>query len=464
MNALLVAAVALLAAGATGAPARSSQPRTYALEAGVSVWDVAIDDVNRDGCSDVYVLCCDEDSYPLSKSAMLFLSGPSGDYPSKPSSQLDLDPSVGVLFLAETNGAPPRELVAADSHGATIYQWNGSAFEIVSQQRFPSLFPTGAKEPLIIREIPEDLDGDGIDEWFIPVPSGYQLRTPTGPLCNVACDVVSEIRRTTSLYVYHRLPARHLFDLEGQQHKGLAFLSDEFADFAYGENWAQHKRFRIPVNLEEKWEASAKMADIDANGLPDLIITQTKGTVNLSVVTHIYMAQAPFTYPDAPSATFEAKGAIASPILRDANGDGSLDLLFIKIPFGVKSFISYFVLHKLNVQVAVYTFDGEHFNRKPDFEQTLVLDAPEGREQVAYTLGDFNGDGLVDVAFGSGAEKMVVHAGVKGKFVTSRPWTVIKLPTFGVARRYDLNGNASEDLILFHPGIEHKERVEVVVF
>ena len=206
------------------------------------------------------------------------------------------------------------------------------------------------------------------------------------------------------------------------------------------------------------------MDDINDDGMPDLIVTQTQGTINLKALTQVYLAQGPMTYSETPTATFESRGSFAAPILKDVNGDKKLDIIFVNIPFGVKFFVNLFVWKKLGVDLQIYLFDGAGFATKPDFSTSLSIDAPEGKEQAAYALGDFNGDGKTDAAFGAGPEQLLLHAGGSGKFISPKPYMTLKVPAFGVARPYDLNGNAAEDIVVFHPGIKLKERIEVLVF
>lgn len=79
-------------------------------------------------------------------------------------------------------------------------------------------------------------------------------------------------------------------------------------------------------------------------------------------------------------------------------------------------------------------------------------------------MGDFNGDGRIDIAFGSGAENLVVHTGSEKAFISSKPWLTLPVPAFGVADTHDLNGNKAKDIVVYHPGMKSKERVEVVLF
>ncbi|HPG67932.1 MAG TPA: VCBS repeat-containing protein [Candidatus Hydrogenedentes bacterium] len=439
-------------------------PLHLVLDTNTSIWDVTVTDINSDGFKDVFAVCCDEMSHPLRKSVACYLAASDATYPPRPSFALDLDPSIGALFFAEIDGAPPHELIAMNAAQATVYRYGDGRFEEEKTCAFPSLIPTGSREPAFLEKAARDFDGDGIDEWLIPASNGYEVRNIDGLIAQVSCDVVSEIDSGTTVYITHRLPQYHLFDREGTNLKGIAFLSDEYADFAYGPKWSEHSRFKIPLNLEEKWEAQTGMGDINKDGLPDLVVTQTKGTINIQVLTQVYIAKAPFTYSDTPDITYETRGAVAMPALKDVDGDEDLDILFISIPFGVKTIVNYFVRRKLAVRVDVYVFDGKAFPQDPSFETTMLLDAPEGREQVAHTLGDFNGDGRLDIAFGAGAEKLSVLTGSEKRFVSSKPWQTVETPSFGDARAHDLNGDGRDDIVLFHPTGENRRRIEVILF
>ena len=116
------------------------------------------------------------------------------------------------------------------------------------------------------------------------------------------------------------------------------------------------------------------------------------------------------------------------------------------------------------MEANVYLFDGKAYSEKPDYSTTMTMDAPEGRERVAYTFGDFNGDGLLDVAYGRSEDKLNVYTGDPKRFISSRPWTSFEMPSFGSAAPYDLNGNASKDIVLIRPGGDQAKRADIIVF
>ena len=94
----------------------------------------------------------------------------------------------------------------------------------------------------------------------------------------------------------------------------------------------------------------------------------------------------------------------------------------------------------------------------------MTMDAPEGRQRVAYTFGDFNGDGLLDVIYGKSDDKLSVYTGDIKRFVSTRSWKTFDMPSFGSAAPYDLNNNAAKDIILIRPGGYQAKRTDVIVF
>lgn len=445
-------------------PTARAATTSYALANGLPVWDVATEDLNGDGVKDLLLLACDETSHPLKKEVAVFLATEGGKYPPKPDHVLPLAPRVGALFFAETDGAAPRELVAVQARGAEVYRFEAGCFNLVDEPAFFSLYPTGSKNPAFLPEGAADMDGDGIEEWLVPVPEGYELRHGDRLVAQIACDMYSELRRGSSTYVYNRFPAVLPYEVPDSKQKGLAMLSDEFADFARGEGWKEHWRFKIPVNLEEKWEASARMEDINGDDFPDLVVTQTRGTARLEAQTQVYIATAPYVYPETPTATFLAKGSLVSPAIKDVNGDGAMDVLIINIPFGMKNIISFFTRGKISANIDVYPFENGAFPAKPGYSTSLTMEAPEGREQTAYAMGDFNGDKHLDLGFSRAANEFAVYFGDGKDIIASSPSEVINVPAFGQARSVNLRSEDRMDLVIFHPGGANKNRVEVILF
>lgn len=442
----------------------TAEPVVYELTADAPVWDIAVHDLNGDGRKDILALCNDHDAQPPRKFVATFLAEDDGSYPPQPSSILNLDQSIGVSFLAEINGHPPKELVAVDHASATWYRFSDKEFSRGGKTPIQTLLPGGSKEPIFLKNAAEDLDGDGIDEWILPVPLGHELHNAHGRIRAIPSDVASETRQAGSTYIIHRLPSFATFKFGDMKNKGLAFLSDDAADFSYGPNWSEHTRFRIPVDLRDKWDSSTTIKDINGDSIPDLMVTQTEGTAKMKVTTHIYIATAPYVYPEIPTATFEKRGALTTPTLVDTNGNGQQDLALIEIPLSIKSMFNYFVRNKLSTRINVHLFKDGGYDQTPSFRTNISLEAPNGREQVAYTMGDFNGDKNLDVAYGSAKNKLTIHPGTAGGGFASRSLLSLELPAFGIARKVRLDKNTRDDIVIFHPGGSNQNRIDVVLF
>lgn len=442
----------------------AGEPRVYTLNPGVDVWDVTTHDFNGDGLKDILVLSCDSKSTPFRKFCDVFVANLSGGYSERPTVRLPLEPEIGAVFLAEVNGSAPKELVATSAEGAQVYEYRDGAFLQISAPRFMSLYPSGAREPSILKNGAIDLDGDGIDEWIVPMPTGYEIRNVDEIVQRVECDVNSDIRMGSGMYISNRLPAFRAFDLPGQDHKALAFLSDEFADFAYGTDWLETRRFKIPITLGEKWDSSSEMVDINNDGIPDLVVTETRGTINLRSQTQVYIASAPMEYPSKPTSQFNSKGTFTAPLLHDIDGNGELDLLFLNVPFGLRFFANLFMMGKLGIEIEVYLSKDGRFAATPDLKTDVSIEAPDGKEAAAHAVGDFNGDGRMDIAFGMARDKLVIRTGTPDKLVSPKVWKTISVPSFGTARTFKHENGTAENLIIFHPGISNSTKLEVVTF
>lgn len=439
-------------------------PGTTIVNTPHDVVDIDTEDLDVDGRRDLLVLTSDEDARPVRKSLCVFIGTTPGRYTLAPTYMLPLDESVGSIFLAEIDGKPPREVLMVEESGVTAYSLGAAGFERLGESKFGSLLPAGGKRPVFINDTAVDLDRDGIDEWMIPVASGYAIRRLDGLVANVRCEVESSISRGSQTVITHSVPSFHAFDAPGQKHRSLALINEESARFVFGEDWSEHREFDIPTIIEDKWDSTIVMEDINNDELPDIVVTQLQGSVNVKAFTEVFLAVAPYEYNTVPTNEFKADGVFSMPMIRDVNGDEYKDLVFLGVPFNVRNLINYLTRGKISVRIEVYLYGADGFPAKPSYREHITLDAPDGRAPVAYALGDFNGDKLLDVAHGEGKDKMLVHTGSKDEFLSSKPWRELALPAYGQTRTVDLTGDGRDALILFGEGTGNEKSISVIEF
>ncbi|MFP4173445.1 MAG: FG-GAP repeat domain-containing protein [Candidatus Hydrogenedentota bacterium] len=443
-----------------------AQPQVLTLTTQYDIWNIATEDLTGNGREDILAVMSDEESDPLIKQVAVFLAMDEGGYPGEPSFVLDLDPRIGNLFLADVDGEAPRELVVTHSQGATVHQWADGGFEVLAEPEFMSILPQGSKRPRFLEDVAVDLMGDGRDEWLIPMPTGFAVRNVDGHIADIRAEVQTVARGSgdRGVTIRYDFPAFQPFDIREHEHKGMAFLTDEHAEFAYGPNWRQHHRFRLPRKLDDRWQSDAQLMDINDNGLPDLVVTQTQGTVNMTAQTQIYFAEDQLRYPREPSALFESEGAFATPVLVDVNGDGRKDVVHLKVPYSIGSFVSYFLRGRLTVNAEVYLCEEDGFDTSPAYTGSFPVQAPEDRRNLVYSLGDFNGNGRKDVAYGVGENELAVYTGGEDEFLSSQPWVSVEVSPYGEAVSEDLTGNGHDDIMIHDPDSEQSKQIRVVLF
>ncbi len=443
----------------------ASDIQLHTLKVEDDIWDITAQDITGNGSTDLLLLTCDRDSDPLRKQLHLFQGNSAGQFNATADFTLHLTPEASALFLVQLDENTPHAVLAGDNLGFQMYQFDVDSLVEKDYLPIESIIPANAREPVFLTDNVRDWTGDGQEEWLLPQANGYSLHRKTEQAGFITCEVISQIRQSGHTTIYHRLPDYVLFDIPETPNPALAFILSEEIEFAYGVDWKQRHRIRIPGNHREHYRSFTSLKDINNNGLPDLIVTEMKGTVSMESTTNIYLAQEPFVYLATPSTSIYSRGAVAAPYFHDLDGNGTLDALVVSMSFGPRNIMNYFFRKRVSVDVETYRFKDNRFEDRPAHSISLSMDAPEGRGRVAYTMGDFNGDGHLDVAYALSADTLAIHLGEADGIISNRPWKTVTLPTtMGDVYTYDLTGNGGEDIVLFHPDSTYSKQVHVITF
>jgi hypothetical protein len=218
-----------------------------------------------------------------------------------------------------------------------------------------------------------------------------------------------------------------------------------------------------PFNAEEELRPAAASAslyarDLDGDGLVDLVLHRTFGTLLKSDATTTFWHNGG-TGADpegAPAARIGGKDGFGSVFLEDLDGDRRSEALQLFVPFSVAQLVRAVVSGSVQADLRVFRLDPPGISGATETYKdtlTVALDAERGRVSgiLPNLKGDWNGDGQKDLLHGESLERIVIRLGAKGE----------KGPRFGgvVAAQQveptdraivaDFDGDGLDDLALF---------------
>lgn len=204
--------------------------------------------------------------------------------------------------------------------------------------------------------------------------------------------------------------------------------------------------------------ASLFARDLDGDGLVDLVLHRTFGTLLRSdAITSFWRNGGDGADPNAaPDARIEAKGGFGSVFLEDLDGDGRSEALQIFVPFSVVQLVRTLLTSTVHAELRAYRLEGPGITGATrTFSTTLSVPVDSEQSRVSGILptvrGDWNGDGLRDLLHGESLERLAIRLGERAE----------RGPRFGgVAARQevasadravpaDLDGDGLDDLVLF---------------
>lgn len=161
--------------------------------------------------------------------------------------------------------------------------------------------------------------------------------------------------------------------------------------------------------------------DVDGDGLVDLVQHRTVGTLLRShATTSVWRNHGSGADPAAaPDARLEGSGGFGSVFLEDLDGDGRLEALQLLVPFGAVQLVRAVLTDSVRARLRAFRFPAPGVGAARlafSDELTLAVDAREGRTAgvLPTAAGDFDGDGLRDLAFGESLVRLALRLGEAG--------------------------------------------------
>ncbi|HMK73867.1 MAG TPA: VCBS repeat-containing protein [Myxococcaceae bacterium] len=489
MRAPAVLLVLLAAGSGLGAdPQRFDKKKLMVLG---DVVVVAAADLDGDGKLDI-VAGYTTGVMPNIKRSLAVFWNRDGGFGTAPDLALSLDEVEAFGFeLADIDGQPGDELLLFTPRGVLARSFRGrAAGPPVTLVEQPTAFARPAPGMLPRLRLVQDVSGPGSHELLVPGTKNLTVYRKQGSAYQRAADLSLDVQAGwSSLDQLRRLdrvrsrsvpnfrisaayPSIYVADVDGDGLNDLvATLEDRIAiyrqspglSFPSAPSFTRDFAVRTPEELKEAGtQASVTVADVDGDGVADLVVRKlvARGLASVTTTTYVFFGRKGGSYPDAPDQILKGEGATGTDVeLFDVTGDGHPDLVVPSVNIGIFAIVKILLNRTLSINFQVFPFEPakRRFAEKPAAERELTFKlnlSGAADIQAIDMFGDYNGDRRVDLAFGTGDDELSVFLGGKGTLFADSASTQIPVRAVGRLESVDLDGKGRSDMLLYYPATQ----------
>jgi hypothetical protein len=405
----------------------------------------------------------------------VYRSTPAG-VPNEPTVEVDVPAGSMGYDLADVHATPGTEVLLLRRRGVSVVSLAADA-PSVRDYALPGSISIGAMEDERgLERIEIAVSGIGPDPWLLVPGFGEVFFLSTGGALLAHLDVGGRANyfiqppgptfTESDIQLYFDTPRIAAGDVDGDgradivsssRHELRVFLRQQGGSFSH----APDRRIALGrVSEKDHIRGSGAVRllvrDIDADGLLDLLISETRGGIaDASAESSVYLNRGAGWQLELPDAVFAANESVSVDQLIDLDGDGSLELAHYVVPINVLELVEIFVTRAIDAHLSIYQADADHvfaseprYRRKLDLPLDFETSRPKGFTPTFEF--DLNTDGRRDYLSSGGGESLEVFlADSKLRFGSRHARQ--SMPTEGVLRSGDLNADGLPDLVICNP-------------
>ena len=411
------------------------------------------------------------------RSVRVYLQKPDGSLPRTPDHTVEMPQWSAVYDLADLRESPGQELVLLRPDGVTLLSladasgrsWHlpvpgSTTLGLSDDERgfgsFPLVYREFGPEPwLLIPQLGQLLalspEGDVRARLETPRRANYFI-APQAGLVSIE----------SNLQVFVDAPKLSVGDVDGDGRADvvLATRHEIWVYLRRGDGslpTAPDRRLVLHLlaprdHIRGSGGVASMVRDIDGDEKLDLLISHVAGNFsNASSTTYLHMNRGGGWNLEEPDQVFHSKGTLVADALLDTDGDGRTELLRMGFRFSLLEVVEFLLTREVDIQVAVHRYEPERgFEEKPWVKTQVELPVSFDTFRLAgfIPVGDveLNGDGFPDFVRSGGGDAIEISLG-GGEHPFARQGYRQELPTAGVIRFGDLDGDGLLDFVLFDP-------------